>query len=59
VQRDRYQQIRKIFLEAVLREKEDRTGFFEDACGDDSDLKREVEELLRHHDALEQGEENS
>jgi hypothetical protein len=52
VQRDRYQQIRKIFLEAIQREKEDCARFLDEACGDDDDLKRELEELLRHHDEL-------
>jgi hypothetical protein len=52
VQPDRYRQIGKIFLEAIECSAKDRTRFLDEVCRDDDDLRREVEELLQHHDEL-------
>ncbi|CAM2063933.1 Non-specific serine/threonine protein kinase [Sulfidibacter corallicola] len=42
----RWQRIKAIALEAQRRSDTDRRGFLVDACGDDSDLLREVETYL-------------
>ncbi len=43
--------IKELFLAACERRGETRAGFLEEACGGDRALRREVEELLSHHDA--------
>jgi serine/threonine-protein kinase len=46
VNSDRWQQIKKVFTEAVQREPSQRDAFIAEACGGDKDLRAEVEELL-------------
>jgi serine/threonine protein kinase len=46
----RWQRIRHVLEEALERLPEDRSRFLDDACGPDSDLRREVESLLAHAD---------
>lgn len=43
---ERWQQIRKVFDEAVAFSPEERATFLDRACGDDAELRREVESLL-------------
>jgi len=38
--------MQEVFLEASALEKEDRSAFLDRACGDDSELRAEVEEML-------------
>ena len=42
----RWRQIKQVFGEALLREPSQRTAFLNEACGDDHDLRVEVESLL-------------
>jgi serine/threonine protein kinase/tetratricopeptide (TPR) repeat protein len=46
VNSDRWQQIKKVFTEAVEREPAQREAFLAEACVGDTDLRAEVEELL-------------
>jgi len=46
---ERHQQIKKIFLAACDLEEGARLAYMAQACGDDADLRAEVEALLRHH----------
>ena len=39
-----------IFEQALDRSVDQRATFLAEACGDDADLRRNVEELLRTHD---------
>ena len=41
-----------IFTEALKLAPQDRDAFLDDACGDDEELRRRLEELLRAHDRL-------
>jgi serine/threonine-protein kinase len=43
---ERWRQIKQVFGEALLREPSQRTAFLNEACGDDDDLRVEVESLL-------------
>ena len=43
---DRWQQIKALFDRALEREAETRLGFVRGECGDDDELRREVESLL-------------
>jgi eukaryotic-like serine/threonine-protein kinase len=43
---DRWQQVKKVFTEAVQREPSQREAFLAEACVGDADLRAEVEELL-------------
>ena len=43
---DRWQQIKTLFDRALEREAETRLGFVRGECGDDDELRREVESLL-------------
>ena len=45
---DRWEQINRIYDEAVDVEEKNRAAFLEEACGDDSELRREVESLLAY-----------
>ncbi len=45
----RWRQIRDLFQAALRHEPAARPGFLEDACGDDAELRREVESLLEAH----------
>src|SRR5262245_36746750 len=44
----RWQQIEELYHAALERAPEERAAFLAEACADDSDLRREVEELLRY-----------
>ena len=46
------QQLLACFADALARAPGDRDAFLRQACGDDEELKREVKELLGHHDIL-------
>lgn len=50
---ERWQQIRDRLAELIEVPKEDRPAFLSSACGDDTDLRLQLEELLRMHDATE------
>src|SRR5262245_61801884 len=43
---DRWQRIKEVFAEAFERPLEARASFLDNACGDDVELRREVESLL-------------
>jgi serine/threonine protein kinase len=43
---ERFQQIRKIFEEALEQPPDRRTGFLEQACGEDRELQSEVQRML-------------
>ena len=43
---DRFARIREVFREAVKLDREARGAFLDGACGDDPELRRQVEELL-------------
>lgn len=45
---ERWQEIDRVFAEALEREPEERASFLDGACGDDTELRREVESLLAH-----------
>jgi len=49
VNAQQYARIKDIFLEAIQRPADERSAFLDDACLDDSELRREVESLLEHH----------
>ena len=40
---ERWRQVKEVFDEALLREPSQRTAFLNEACGDDHDLRVEVE----------------
>lgn len=44
---DRWQQIDKIFEAALELDRADRAAYLDQACGDDQELRREVEKMLR------------
>lgn len=44
---DRWQRIDELFEAALERESHDRVAFLDKACGDDQQLRREVEKMLR------------
>ena len=46
----RHQQVMKLFQEALERERGDRADFLDRHCGEDQQLRAEVESLLVHHD---------
>jgi serine/threonine protein kinase len=45
---DRWQEISRVFQEALARPADARTAFVAASCGDDTELRREVESLLAH-----------
>jgi predicted ATPase len=47
---ERYQRVEEVFGLAIEREGEARARLLDEACGDDVDLRREVEALLAEHD---------
>lgn len=47
---DRHQQVKTLFLAACQMAPEARPSFLADACGDDVELRREIESLLDHDD---------
>lgn len=46
---DRWQRVQELFEEALSREPAEATTLLEEACGDDAELKEQVESLLSHH----------
>lgn len=50
---ERWQQIEELYHAALDRAPDERTAFLAEACANDSDLRREVEELLRYDGAAE------
>jgi hypothetical protein len=51
---DRWQEINRLYNAAVEVEEKDRTSFLEEACGEDSELRREVESLLAYDQPAQQ-----
>jgi eukaryotic-like serine/threonine-protein kinase len=51
--RNRWQQIEELYHAALERAPDQRVAFLAEACAGDSDLRREVEELLRYDGAAE------
>ena len=47
---ERWQQIERIFQDALVREPHERASFLDQACGDDSPLREKIEALLRSHE---------
>ena len=47
----RWRRVEEIFNGALLRTGDDRTAFVTAACGDDEELRQEVETLLAHASA--------
>jgi serine/threonine-protein kinase len=47
---ERWQQIGRIFKGALDRERDGRAAFLQQACGSDSELRRQVEALLSSHE---------
>ena len=56
---EQHARIREIFLSACELTSEDRSRSLEQSCGDDAELREEVEALLEHHDALSSESESS
>ncbi len=52
MERERYQELKRVFLEALELTGRDREDFLERACGGDEELQRFVEELLAEHATL-------
>ncbi len=50
MQRDRWERVERLFAQGLMRPASERIGWLTRACGDDADLRREVEELLRASD---------
>ena len=49
---DRWQEIQRLFEEALRQEPDQRAAFLSRACSDDAETRGEVESLLRHrHEA--------
>jgi hypothetical protein len=46
MQPDRWRKVDQLFAAALEREPKDRGAFLDQACGDDHDLRREVEKML-------------
>ncbi len=46
---ERHAQIKKVFLAACDLAGDELQEFLDDTCGDDEDLRRQVEVLLSHH----------
>jgi serine/threonine protein kinase len=47
---ERFQQIDQLYQAALDQEAADRSKFISSACGDDAELRREVESLLKAHE---------
>jgi Tol biopolymer transport system component len=52
---DLYRRAQEIFASAVTRSAESRAGYLDGACGNDVELRREVESLLASHDSASTG----
>lgn len=46
---ERHARLRELFLRAVELNLEDRQCFLDEACGEDGELRLELESLLDHH----------
>ncbi len=46
---DRSERMQELFEEALSREPADTATLLDEACGDDTELREEVESLLSHH----------
>ena len=44
--------IKSIFCQALEQQPKDRAAFLDSICGKDSDVRREVDALLKIHDEL-------
>ena len=53
MQDDRWQEIDRLFDEVLERDPAQRAAFIADACGDDDQLRRELESLLTAHEHAE------
>src|SRR5215510_7770156 len=53
MEHERWKQIERLYHAALEREPEERAAFLTETCADDSDLRREVEELLGYDGAAE------
>jgi len=49
---ERWQQVDRLFAEALALPQEERPGFVHDACGDDEGLREQLEELLEEDEQL-------
>jgi eukaryotic-like serine/threonine-protein kinase len=47
---ERWQQIKELYHSTVEREPSERATFLDEACGDDEEIRREVESLLGSHE---------
>src|SRR5262249_190108 len=50
IEMERWRQIESVFQQALERPATERDAFVRRACGDDSELRREIESLLVNHD---------
>ena len=50
MQRDRWARLERLFAQGLTRPEPERTAWLARACGDDAELRRELEELLRASD---------
>src|SRR5215831_2155796 len=48
---ERYERIGRLFDAALERQTEERSAYLDHACGDDADLRSDVEKLLARHSA--------
>ena len=47
MQRERWREVEELFESAVSRPPEERAAFLDQACGEDEELRREIESLLK------------
>jgi serine/threonine protein kinase len=52
---ERLQQVRKLFEGALAQTREERAGFLAEVCGEDLELRAEVESLLEHDERADEG----
>jgi len=52
---DRFKEARELFVAAAAKDGEERSQFLDESCGGDEELRAEIEELLRFHDAATDG----
>ena len=50
---ERHARLKELFLGAAELDGEDRRRFVEEACGEDAELRAELESLLDHHTRIE------
>ena len=46
---ERHARLKELFLRVIELEEEARGPFIDTACGDDADLRSELESLLKYH----------